>query len=63
MEAPATTRHAGSKNLLQGGNIDFEGDPEDEEYLEDATLDAERGRKNSLLQMENNFQFQNNFED
>ena len=31
--------------------------------MDDATLDAERGRKNSLMMMENDFQFQNNFED
>ena len=55
MDQPATTRNfTGTKNLITQDNID-DIEPEDDEYLEDATLDAERGRKNSLLMMENNF--------
>ena len=61
---PGTTKNArGSINLLQVDVDDLEPDNEDQEYMDDATLDAERGRKNSLMMMENDFQFQNNFED
>jgi hypothetical protein len=50
---PATTKGAGTKNLLQADVDDIE--PENEEYAEDATLDADKGRKNSLMMMENDF--------
>lgn len=64
MDLPATTRAGGTKNLISQADVDdLEPDNEDDEYAEDATLDGEKGRKNSLLQMENDFQFQNNFED
>jgi hypothetical protein len=56
MDMPATTKAAGgSKNLLQIDVDELEPDNEDEEYQDDATLDAERGRKNSLLMMENEY--------
>lgn len=46
MDQPATTR-AASKNLLKADDVDAL-EPE-EEYLDDADLDADRGRKNSLF--------------
>jgi hypothetical protein len=53
---PATTKAAGgSRNLLQIDVDDLEPDNEDEEYADDATLDAEKGRKNSLMMMENDY--------
>ena len=64
MDAPATTRAGGTKNLIsQDDEDEIEPDNEDEGYMKDATRDANYGRKNSLMQMENDFQFQNNFED
>jgi hypothetical protein len=43
--------------LLVDDDGDIEPENEDEAYIDDATLDAERGRKNSLVQMENQFEF------
>ena len=50
MDMPATTKAGGTRNLISQDDIDgIEPDDEDEEYLDEATLDAERGRKNSLM--------------